>query len=62
MRLLPTNFNEMISVPFMDIVVNFVEKFFNKKQIYVNDIRKELEYCPEHENELPIILLLFRLW
>jgi prefoldin subunit 5 len=47
-----TNFNEMISVPFMDVVVNFVEKFFNKKQIYVNDIGKELEYCPEHENEL----------
>ena len=47
-----TNFNEMISVPFMDIVVNFVEKFFNKDKTYINNIDKELEYCPEHENEL----------
>ena len=47
-----TNFNEMISVPFMDVVVNFVEKFFNKNKNYINNIDKELEYCPEHENEL----------
>ena len=48
-----TNFNEMISVPFMDAVVNFVEKFFNKKKIELNDLDKDfLEYCPEHENEL----------
>ena len=47
-----TNFNEMISVPFMDIVVNFVEKFFNKDKTYINNIDTELEYCPEHENEL----------
>ena len=47
-----TNFKEMISVPFMDIVVNFVEKFFNKDKTYINNIDKELEYCPEHENEL----------
>jgi len=28
-----SNFNEMISVPFMDVVANFVKKFFNKKKI-----------------------------
>ena len=50
-----SNFNEMISVPFMDVVVNFVEKFFNKKKVELNlsDLDKDfLEYCPEHENEL----------
>jgi len=50
-----SNFNEMISAPFMDVVVNFVEKFFNKKKIELNlnDMDKDfLEYCPEHENEL----------
>ena len=50
-----SNFNEMISVPFMDVVVNFVEKFFTKKKVELNltDIDKDfLEYCPEHENEL----------
>ena len=50
---LKTNYKEMISVPFMDAVVNFVEQFFYKKKIYTDDIAKEfLEYCPEHENEL----------
>jgi len=50
-----SNFNEMISVPFMDVVVNFVEKFFNKKKVELNlsDLDKDfLEYCPKHENEL----------
>ena len=47
-----TNFNQMISVPFMDVVVNFVENFFNKNKNYINNIDKELEYCTEHENEL----------
>ena len=52
-----TNFEEMISVPFMDIVVNFVEKFFNKKKLESNFLNLNLnneilEYCPEHENEL----------
>ena len=48
-----TNYNEMISVPFMDVVVNFVEKFFNNKKIEINDLSNDIqEYCPEHENEL----------
>ena len=48
-----TNYNEMISVPFMDVVVNFVEKFFNNKKIEINDLNNDIqEYCPEHENEL----------
>ena len=46
-------FNEMVSVPFMDAVVNFVEKFFNKKPEATNTIDKDfLEYCPEHKNEM----------
>ena len=46
-------FNEMVSVPFMDAVVNFVEKFFNKKPEITNTFDKEfLEYCPEHKNEM----------
>ena len=46
-------FNEMVSVPFMDAVVNFVEKYFNKKPEVANTIDKEfLEYCPEHKNEM----------
>ena len=48
-----TKFNEMVSVPFMDAVVNFVEKFFNKKPDVMNTIDNEiLEYCPEHKNEM----------
>ena len=48
-----TNFTEMISVPFMDAVVNFVEKLFNTKKIELSDLGKDfLEYCSEHENEL----------
>ena len=51
---LNTSFKEMISVPFMDVVVNFVEKFFNKKKLEVYNINDKdfVEYCPEHENEL----------
>ena len=46
-------FNEMVSVPFMDAVVNFVEKFFNKRNNLSETIDKEfLEYCSEHKNEL----------
>ena len=46
-------FKEMISVPFMDAVVNFVEKFFNKKNNLSEKIDKEFfEYCPEHKNEM----------
>ena len=46
-------FNEMVSVPFMDAVVNFVEKFFNKRSNISEKIDKEfLEYCPEHKNEM----------
>ena len=50
---LKSNFQEMISVPFMDAVVSFVEKFFNKKKRLSETIDKEfLEYCPEHKNEM----------
>ena len=50
---LKSNFYEMISVPFMDAVVNFVDKFFNKRSKLSETIDKEfLEYCPEHKNEL----------
>ena len=46
-------FTEMVSVPFMDAVVNFVEKFFNKKNNLSETIDKEfLEYCPEHKKEM----------
>ena len=46
-------FNEMVSVPFMDAVVNFVEKFFNKRNDLSEKIENEfLEYCPEHRNEM----------
>ena len=48
-----TKFNEMVSVPFMDAVVNFVEKFFNKRNNLSEKINNEfLEYCPEHRNEM----------
>ncbi len=50
---LKSNFQEMISVPFMDAVVTFVEKYFNKRKNLSTTIDKEfLEYCPEHTNEL----------
>ena len=46
-------FTEMVSVPFMDAVVNFVEKFFNKKNNLSETIDKEfLGYCPEHKKEM----------
>ena len=46
-------FSEMVSVPFMESVVNFVEKFFNKKSNLSEIIDKEfLEHCPEHKNEM----------
>ena len=49
-----TKFNEMVPVPFMDAVVNFVEKFFNKKPEVTNSIidNEILEYCTEHKNEM----------
>ena len=50
---LKSNFYEMISVPFMDAVVNFVDQFFNKRSKLSETIDKEfLEYCPEHKNEM----------
>ena len=50
---LKSNFYEMISVPFMDAVVNFVDIYFNKRSKIPTIIDKEfLEYCPEHKNEL----------
>ena len=50
---LKSNFYEMISVPFMDAVVNFVDQFFNKRSKLSDTIDKEfLEYCPEHKNEM----------
>jgi hypothetical protein len=50
-----TNFAEMVSVPFMDVVVDFVDKFFNNKnsEEEKNNSDKEFsEYCPEHKNEI----------
>ena len=49
-----TKFNEMVPVPFMDAVVNFVEKFFNKKPEVTNSIidNEILEFCTEHKNEM----------
>ena len=48
-----TNFSQMIPVPFMDAIVNFVEKYFNKKTKLSDTIDKEfLEYCPEHKQEM----------
>ena len=51
-----TSFNSMISVPFMDIVVDFVDKYFKKKteeEKGKNILDKDfIEYCPEHVNEL----------
>ena len=50
------NFKQMVSVPFMEKVVNFVDKFFNKKNISedndYNSNKDFLEYCPEHLNEM----------
>jgi hypothetical protein len=43
----------MVSVPFMDAVVTFVEKYFNKTNKVSEAIDTEfLEYCPEHKNEM----------
>ena len=48
-----SKFSEMISVPFMDTVVNFVEKYFNKRGSLSERIEKEfLEYYLEHKNEM----------
>jgi len=50
---LKCNFSQMISVPFMDAVVSFVDKFFNTEKKYSKVVDKEfLEYCPEHKNEM----------
>ena len=50
---LNSNFKEMISVPFMEAIVTFVEKYFNKRKVISETIDKEfLEYCPEHKNEM----------
>ena len=54
-----TDFNSMISVPFMDVVVDFVDKFFNKNDKKIiednnnNFLDKDyIEFCPEHKNEI----------
>ena len=48
-----TNYYQMVSVPFMDKVVTFVEKFFNKNADLTDTIDKDfLEYCPKHKNEV----------
>ena len=50
-----TNFSEMVSVPFMDAVVDFVDKFFNNKNVEEeknNSDKEFLEYCSEHPNEI----------
>ena len=48
-----TNYYQMVSVPFMDKVVTFVEKFFNKNADLSDTIDKDfLEYCPKHKNEV----------
>ena len=48
-----TNFNQMIPVPFMDAVVNFVEKFLDKNKNLSQTIDDTfLEYCPQHQNEI----------
>ena len=50
-----TNFSEMVSVPFMDAVVDFVDKFFNNKNAEEeknNSDKDFLEYCSEHPNEI----------
>ena len=47
-----TDYNSMVSVPFMDIVVDFVDKFFTKKQEEQNTLETDfIEYCPQHKNE-----------
>ena len=47
-----TNFNQMISVPFMDAVINFVDKFFDKKKNLAQAMDNNfLEYCQQHQNE-----------
>ena len=45
-------FNEMISVPFMDAVVNFFDKFYNNKNLVGNTEILFNEYCPQHKNEI----------
>ena len=49
-----TNLHQMVSVPFMDAIVTFVDKYFNKSSNISNDIidKEMLEYCPEHKNEM----------
>ena len=50
---LKANYYQMVSVPFMDTVVTFVEKFFNKNADISETIDKDfLEYCPKHKNEV----------
>ena len=42
------NFNEMISVPFMSTVADFVEKIFDEKN---NNNDNKIIFCPNHSNE-----------
>jgi len=48
------NFSQMVAVPFMEKVVDFVDKFFNKKNNFDDNISDNdfMEYCPEHKNEM----------
>ena len=47
------NFYDMISVPFMSTVADFVEKVFENEEKNVIDVNSENknEFCPNHENE-----------
>ena len=55
------NYNQMVSVPFMEKVVDFVDNFFNNKMNNLNSSQEKnsnfldndfIEYCPEHKNEM----------
>ena len=46
------NFYEMVSVPFMSTVVDFVEKVFEKdKNGEIKQLSKFQDFCPNHPNE-----------
>ena len=46
------NFYEMVSVPFMSTIVDFVEKVFEKdKNGEIKQLSKYQDFCPNHPNE-----------
>ena len=46
------NFNDMISVPFMSAVADFIEKVFEKKEKNeINTNEEENDFCPNHIDE-----------